>query len=160
MIIGGLLQINEAEHKRGKQGEKLNTDTIKIQTSHAILLVSGKYVLQLRDNKPTIASAGKWSLFGGMINGNETPLQAIKREILEELLIKPAEYRYLWFRDYYSDFFREILRTWFFFSDVTEVWSEHKLMEGQDVGVFPLEQIKNLDMSTIMRETIEQFNIR
>jgi len=39
--------------------------------------------------KPTIASAGKWSLFGGMINGNETPLQAINREILEELNIKP-----------------------------------------------------------------------
>ena len=140
--------------------EKLSNDTIKIQTSHAILQVSGKYVLQLRDNKPTIASAGKWSLFGGMINGNETPLQAINREILEELNIKPEEYRFLWFADYYSDFFREIIRTWFFVSDVTEIWSDHKLMEGQDVGIFPLEQIKNLDMARIMRETLEQFTIR
>jgi len=158
VIIGGLLQIKKAEHKRGKQVEKLSTDTIKFQTSHAILLVSGKYVLQLRDNKPTIASAGKWSLFGGMINRNETPLQAINREILEELSIKPAEYRYLWFADYHSDFLGEVVRTWFFASDVTELWSEYKLMEGQDAGVFSLGQIRNLNMPSVIRDTIERFH--
>jgi hypothetical protein len=44
--------------------------------AHAILLVDGKYVLQLRDNNPQIAVPGMWSLFGGSIE--EKALNKIK----------------------------------------------------------------------------------
>jgi len=136
----------------------LNRNIPEIQSSHAILLVSGNYVLQLRDNKPTIAATGQWSLFGGVINNEETPLQSINREVLEELSIKPAEYRFLWFTDYYSNFEKAKTRTWFFVSDISSVWNKHKLMEGQDVGVFKFEQLSFLDMPSVMRQTIENFH--
>ncbi len=98
----------------------------KIQSAHAILILDGNYILQLRDDKPTIAAAGQWSLFGGKIKTGETPLQTIKREVDEELLTEPAEYSYLWFTDYFSPFEKTVIRTWFFASDVSAVWTSHR----------------------------------
>lgn len=44
----------------------------------------GEYLLQLRDEKPKSYPL-HWSLFGGEIEKDETPEQAIKRELLEEI---------------------------------------------------------------------------
>ena len=130
----------------------------KIQSAHAILILDGDYILQLRDNKPTIAAAGQWSLFGGEIKLGETPLQTIKREVYEELSIEPAEYSYLWFTDYHSPFAKTIIRTWFFASDVTAVWLGHKLREGKAVRPFRFEQLPRLDMPQVMCQTLERFH--
>ena len=45
----------------------------------------GKVLLQLRDNIPDIPWPGTWGTFGGQVEEGETPREAIKREILEEL---------------------------------------------------------------------------
>ena len=68
-----------------------------IPSAHAVLTLGESDVLQLRDDKGTIAAPGKWSLFGGRIRCDETALQTIKREICEELAIKPNGYCRLWF---------------------------------------------------------------
>ena len=128
------------------------------QTAHAVLLLGDKYVLQLRDSNPDIAAPGQWSLFGGMKKTDETPLEAISREIYEELLIELPGYRYLWFTDYFAAFEGKVIRMWFFFSDVSSVWSEHRLLEGQAVRAFRFEQIYSLKMPPVMRQTIEQFH--
>lgn len=130
----------------------------RIQSSHAILLLEDHYVLQLRDNKKGIAAPGQWALFGGLKQSEETPLQAIQREIYEELLVTPPQYRYLWFADYFADFEAELIRTWFFVSDVSPVWPDHELQEGQAVGLFPFGKISCLAMPPVMRETIERFH--
>ena len=138
----------------------LQHHTPRIQSVHAILLLQGKYILQLRDNKATIAAPGQWSLFGGIRRASETPFDAIKREIYEELSIKPIEFRYLWFSDYFSVFEKEIIRTWFFVSDVSSVWAAHELREGQAATPFDFEQIHSLEMPPVMRQTIEKFQTR
>jgi 8-oxo-dGTP diphosphatase len=51
----------------------------------AILYQDNKYLMQLRDNIPTIAAAGCWGFFGGHIEPGETPEVAVKREIMEEI---------------------------------------------------------------------------
>lgn len=132
----------------------------EIQSAHAVLLLGEKYILQLRDNKATIAAPGQWSLFGGLRRASETPFDAIKREIYEELSINPPKLRYLWFSDYFSAFEKEIIRTWFFVSDVSAVWHGHELREGQAVRVFGFEQIHSLEMPPVMRQTIERFQRR
>jgi len=129
-----------------------------IQSAHAVLLLGEKYVLQLRDSNPDIAAPGQWSLFGGMKKTDETPLEAISREIHEELSIQPAGFHYLWFADYFAAFEEEVIRSWFFFADVNFIWAEHKLLEGQSVGKFHFKEISDLEMPVVMRTTIERFH--
>lgn len=50
-----------------------------------LTLEDGRYLMQLRDNKPEIFFPGHWSCFGGAIEPGETEEQAIRREIAEEL---------------------------------------------------------------------------
>ena len=128
-----------------------------LQSAHAVLLLDGQYILQLRDDKPDIAAPGQWTLFGGMIVEDETPLKSIQREIFEELSIRPKEFQYLWFIDYIAEFEKKLIRSWFFSADVKDAWPQHKLMEGQGVGIFAYEQTKTLKMPWVMRNTIERY---
>jgi 8-oxo-dGTP pyrophosphatase MutT (NUDIX family) len=45
----------------------------------------GRYLMQLRDPKPTILLPDHWALFGGSIDPGETGEAAMRRELLEEL---------------------------------------------------------------------------
>jgi 8-oxo-dGTP pyrophosphatase MutT (NUDIX family) len=134
--------------------------TPEIQSAHSVLLLDGKYVLQLRDDMPDIAAPGQWSLFGGMIVPDETPLKSIQREIFEELSIQSMGFQYLWFINYFVEFDQERIRSWFFSADVKDVWPRHKLMEGQDTSIFPYERTKALKMPWVMRETIDRYEKR
>lgn len=51
----------------------------------AILYQDNKFLMQLRDNIPTIVYPGYWALFGGHMELGETPDVTVKREILEEI---------------------------------------------------------------------------
>lgn len=142
-----------------KVEKKDNTSVPKVETSHAILRLSGKYILQLRDDKPGIAARGQWSLFGGEINTGETPLEAMKRELFEELLIKPGSLRFLWHKDYYHDFIHGIIRTWFFASDIDDVWNFHQLREGRDVNIFSYQDLNDLDIPAAIKESLDRFHL-
>lgn len=50
-----------------------------------LVLEDGRYVMQLRDNIPNIFYPGHWGCFGGAVDPGERPLQALKRELIEEL---------------------------------------------------------------------------
>ena len=126
----------------------------EIQSAHGILLLSGSYLLQLRDNKPTIAAPGQWAFFGGMLQKGETPLQAVKREIFEELEVDSVGYKQVCFEDYYSVLEKSIIRSWFFEADVTAQWSLHKLNEGRVVKAFRFEEIDKLEIPTVMQKVI------
>jgi 8-oxo-dGTP pyrophosphatase MutT (NUDIX family) len=58
----------------------------------AALIVAddGRYLLQLRDDIAGIFYPGHWGCFGGAIAAGETPLQALQRELAEELEFAPA----------------------------------------------------------------------
>ena len=130
----------------------------KVETAHAILRLSEKYILQLRDDKPNIASPGKWCLFGGRIEPAETPLKAVKRELFEELSIRPGRFKFLWNVEYYEDFVKGMVRIWFYASNVGSVWRFHKLKEGKSVGIFTYPEIKDLDMADVIRGALNRFH--
>jgi len=127
-----------------------------IQTSHAILLLGNKYIMQLRDKKPHISAPGVWSLFGGRLETNEKQIDGVKREIFEELKIIPSEFKYLWYEDYYDPFWKTTVRTWFFEALVDDVWDKHKLNEGTDVKAFNYKELAVENISAIIRKAIKR----
>jgi len=61
-----------------------------IQLAGILVIQAGKFVLQERDDKPTIADPGMFSIWGGAAEGDETPAQAAIRELEEETGVKVA----------------------------------------------------------------------
>ena len=50
-----------------------------------IQLDDGRYLLQQRDDIPGIWYPGHWGCFGGAVDDGEAPLQALTRELQEEI---------------------------------------------------------------------------
>lgn len=59
-----------------------------------ILLDDGKYLLQLRDNRPGIWYPNHWGCFGGAVDSGEEPLEALRRELREEIEYELKEATY------------------------------------------------------------------
>jgi len=64
----------------------------RLNPAHAavaiLVLEDERYVMQLRDNIPGIFYPNHWGCFGGAVDPGERPLQAVRRELLEELEFK------------------------------------------------------------------------
>ena len=56
-----------------------------IEVALAMLQRDGRWLIQLRNENPTIVAPGCWGLFGGHLEPGETPEQALRRELLEEI---------------------------------------------------------------------------
>lgn len=57
-----------------------------------VVTEDGRYLLQLRDQKPNVWYPGHWGLFGGAIDAGETPVAALCRELTEEIGYTPATF--------------------------------------------------------------------
>ena len=56
-----------------------------VQVALAILYQEDKFLMQLRDDIPSILYPGFWGLFGGHLEPEETPEAGLKRELEEEI---------------------------------------------------------------------------
>ncbi|MDP4025871.1 NUDIX domain-containing protein [Methylobacterium sp. NEAU 140] len=59
-----------------------------------ITLDDGRYLMQLRDDKPGIFYPDHWGLFGGAIDPGEDAESAVRRELREELDLDAGPLRY------------------------------------------------------------------
>ena len=123
----------------------------------AILKVAGRYALQLRDNRPDIAAPGHWALFGGSLDGDETPRLAVRREIREELALDVTDWRELWRVRYYVPFRDAEVLHFIFAADVTDVWARHVLHEGQATGLFPIDDLPR-PMEPVVVALLERYH--
>ena len=68
----------------------------------ATLLVEKSILIVLRDNKPDIPWPNTWELPGGGREGQETPLECLRREVWEELGLILEDKSIIWSRIYPS----------------------------------------------------------
>ena len=115
-----------------------------------ILLNKGKYVMQLRDDKPDINSPGLWGLFGGYRREFEDPMTAISRELKEELGIEinPVR-RFIDGIEYTSHLI--------FLEDISNQYDQIVLGEGQDFGSFSLAELGGMKVSAFSLEILKKF---
>jgi len=132
-------------------------NTIPSAVALAILTVGDGYALQLRDDVPTIASPGRWALFGGSLHDGEPPALGIRREILEELGLQTIGWRQLWTVRYYDSFWDTVVPHVIFANDVTTVWSRHVLHEGQAAEVFRIDGLPT-PMDPIVSALLERYH--
>jgi len=107
------------------------------QVSHAFIYQGHRLLLQHRDNIPDIIYPNYWGLFGGSVDSGETPAEAIRRELEEELTWTPEEIKYVltW------EELDQLLITYIFITPLTVNVSQLKLTEGQALGLFAFEQL-------------------
>ncbi len=131
-------------------------DEAKVGSVLAVLLVGGRYVMQLRDNRPGIPDPGVWALFGGRIEPGETPRAALVREIQEELDICLPDCRFLGRLEYDHEGTAAGCPYWVFEADITPFWGRHRLTEGQDAACFLFEEIQGLTIPPMVRRLLER----
>jgi 8-oxo-dGTP diphosphatase len=112
------------------------TSTLPIEVAIAILPRDGKFLMQLRDNIPTILYPGLWGFFGGHMEPGETPEVAVRREIMEEIGYHIANPKMF---GCYSD--DRIIRH-VFYAPLTVDVDTLVLNEGWDLGLLTPTQIE------------------
>lgn len=107
-------------------------------------------LLQHRDDDPSIIDAGRWSLFGGGIEGSEDSDEALLRELHEEIGMRPSDFEpFLTFpgaRAYYNVYLVRI----------DAPLEALDLGEGQGFDyVQPEEALRSLDLASSARVALE-----
>lgn len=112
----------------------------KLQVAKAFIYQGTRLLLQLRDNIPEIIAPNHWGLFGGTVDEGETPAEAMKREIEEELCWTPPEPKYLltWEAP------EKAGTTYIFAVPLTVATSQLTLTEGQALRLFTFEELTQI----------------
>lgn len=116
-----------------------------MNASSAIICWKDKILLFHRDNIPIIPAPDCWQFPGGGIEKGETPLEAVKRELKEEVTHTPINIKFLGRFDQGDHF------TYFYCSFVSDVEAKNFKLgkgEGQEIGFFTIDEALNLKLST------------
>lgn len=113
------------------------THAMAVEVALAVLHQDGQWLLQLRDDLPGIIAPGCWGLFGGHLDPGETPEQALKRELWEEIRLR-AEAVEPWYRSDLGDRIRHVYRV-----ALPVPPHQLQLMEGQDLRLAWPDQLRS-----------------
>jgi 8-oxo-dGTP diphosphatase len=109
---------------------------VVIKAAIAILHQQGRFLLQLRDDIPTIVYPNQWACFGGHMDLGEDPEAALYREVEEEIGYTAADATF--FREYHDP---GVIR-YVFTCPLTVELSSLVLKEGWDMELFTAETIR------------------
>lgn len=102
-----------------------------------------EFFLQKRDKKKSIFFPSKWGLFGGACESRESPINAIKREIYEELNIKILDPSHFLSLDINCSYFGQNIRKRIFYESKLTTAKVHSITvrEGLAGKFFPFNDL-------------------
>lgn len=125
---------------------------------------TNKYLFVLRDNIPTILYPNMYGLLGGGIEAEETPLEALKRELVEESNIQVFNIKELGNKVISHQIkeagIDEIItnKVFIFLTETNNTLDELEIYEGQRLDYFTIDEVLNLsNLSPATREFINLF---
>jgi len=110
--------------------------------------LEGEIILQLRDNNSRIPFPNHWATIGGAIEHNETPEEALMREVKEELDFDIKKFQF--FKRYQL---KEIEYNIYYIIGNYKI-EDFDLREGQAIRFFSSGEIPNLNIAFSLREII------
>lgn len=107
-----------------------------VEVALALLEHEGRWLLQLRDDIPEIIAPGCWALFGGHLDAGETPEQALRRELREEIAWEAGPLAFAFRQD------RPERSLHYFHAALTVPLEALQLLEGQDLALVSLAELE------------------
>jgi 8-oxo-dGTP diphosphatase len=119
-----------------------------VRIVRAIVVADGKILLLLRDDNPKIRDPNCWQLPGGGVEDGETPDEAIKRELQEEIGIIPSSLRFLT---------SPSTETHAYFARLTnqEVKNIKKGNEGNGLLFFSFDELSQISLTQKLKDFIQ-----
>ena len=102
-----------------------------VEVALAVLEHEGRWLLQLRDDIAGIVAPGCWGLFGGHLEPGESPEEALRRELWEEIRLQLGAVE-SWYVSRSPEKIRHVFR-----AELQTPLHALELMEGQDLALFP-----------------------
>jgi 8-oxo-dGTP diphosphatase len=117
---------------------------------------NGEILLYLRDNKPGIPFPHHWDLIGGHIEEEETPEEALIREVKEEINFDLKEFTF--FRKYEcfeGDVYPNI--KFIYTGKINLPIEEITLLEGDRPQFFSYKEIPHIKFANILKRIVREY---
>lgn len=117
--------------------------------------MEGKILLQFRDENAPSEPLG-WSFFGGVAEGDESPLDAVIREVKEELEMELSvqDIRLLVQRHWISLDSRKEKMVYFFEGIAPISWKDFSVREGAGAAFLKKEEVNQLVNVSLLAKTL------
>ena len=117
--------------------------TVADAAAAVIRLPGQRYLLQLRDDRPDIWYPARWGCFGGALEPGEQPIQALRRELREEIELEFGDTREVARMDF--DFgpvgLGKAFRVYYLIDIDEPTAGRLRLHEGQRMEALPYERL-------------------
>jgi 8-oxo-dGTP diphosphatase len=117
---------------------------------------NSRLLVYLRDDNPAIPFPNHWDLFGGHLEADETPEQALVREVREELGVELKHWNF--FRVYQctrGDVYPNIKHI--YWAQIDQSSAQLTLNEGQRLMSIGLNELDRIKFANILREIVADF---
>ena len=129
----------------------------KVKLGAGIILYNedNEIMLQLRENIPEIRFPNCWVLFGGGIEANEFPKDAITREIFEEtsMILTNPEF----IRTYYYEDDKEVHHQYIFKYKIDKGLRTLNITEGAGYKLYKKEDIDKIEFGFNIKQIVVDF---